>query len=276
MGGQERNFKYLQWLLLPLARFCLRKGYAIQHFVRVAKVVFAQAAEEELRRSGEKVNVSRISALSGLTRDEVARITRSAQPLPQGPVTLLGRVLAQWEQDSEFTTGRGQPRQLTFAGDDSEFHRLVSRVSKHLNPGTVLFELERIGVVEKRGSRVRRARQLLGRSENPEDAYRLLAAELDSLIQCVDENVWHPRELSNLHVRTEYDNIYLSSLPEIRRWLIDEGKAFHRKVRDYLSSFDRDVSSEQRGDPAGGRVVVSVFSVADGAEDAQQDASDAA
>lgn len=243
----------------------MRKGYAIQHFSRVAKIVFVQAAREELERNGSKINASRVSALSGVTRDEVNRIDKENEPLPSGPITLLGRVLARWEQDEDFQTSRGQPKQLTVGGDESEFYQLVSRVSKHLNPGTVLFELERSGVVERRGRRVKRARQLVS-SERPEDAYRLLAKEVQTLITCVEQNVTQEPEQTNLHVRTEYDNIFVNDLPQIRRWLIDEGKAFHRRLRNFLAKHDRDVSPKKNQDAAGGRVVVSVFSTVEAPE----------
>ncbi|MCB0345593.1 MAG: hypothetical protein KDD66_10770, partial [Bdellovibrionales bacterium] len=265
MAETQNNLKYLQWLLLPLARFCLRKGYAIQHFNRVAKIVFVQAAREELERNGLKINASRISALSGVTRDEANRIEGESEPLPSGPITLLGRVLAHWEQDEEFQTARGQPKQLTLGGEESEFYRLVSKVSKHLNPGTVLFELERSGAVERRGKRVRRARQLVG-NQKPEEAYRLLAAEVQTLITCVEQNVTQEQAQNNLHVRTEYDNVFVSDLPQIRKWLIDEGKTFHRKLRNFLAKYDRDISPKERDETAGGRVVVSVFSTVEGAD----------
>ena len=69
---------------------------------------------------------------------------------------MISRVVAQWENDRRFLTQAGKPRVLSCDEDDSEFSELVRLVSKDLHPGTVLFELERSGIVErsKRGVRL--------------------------------------------------------------------------------------------------------------------------
>jgi hypothetical protein len=65
----------------------------------------------------------------------------------------------------------------------------------------------------------------------------------------------------NLHIHTEYDNVPTKDLPKIRAWLLDQGKAFHRRAREYLSRFDRDVSrTSSESDSGSGRVIVTAFS----------------
>ena len=59
--------------------------------------------------------------------------------------------------------------------------------------------------------------------------------------------------------RTEYDNISISDFPEIRKWLIKEGAAFHNKARGYLSQFDLDINPKPDHE-GGARVTVGTFS----------------
>ncbi len=57
------------------------------------------------------------------------------------------------------------------------------------------------------------------------------------------------------------DNIFYRDLPRIRRWLVDEGKLFHQKVRNYLAQFDKDISVEQGDMRSGARVTVTAVSL---------------
>ena len=69
------RFDILLQLLKPVALFCMRRShFSFQDFVEIAKVAFIRAAEEELGQSTQKVNVSRISVLTGIYREEVTRI----------------------------------------------------------------------------------------------------------------------------------------------------------------------------------------------------------
>ena len=112
-------------------------------------------------------------------------------------------------------------------------------ISQHLKPGTVLFELKRLGIVEVTSRGVKRKMQLPGTIQNPEDGFELLSQDLDTLITAVTENIVHgDSKISNLHIRTEYDNIYVKDLEKAKWWLIEERKS--------LSSKSQKVSFEDR------------------------------
>lgn len=260
-SSRALEFEALQYLLRPIVRFCVRRSHSIQDFLEAAKAAFVHVAAEELERCEEKVNVSRISVLTGLYRKDVTRIYKDQEVGHAEPQSVLGRVIGQWRHDKSFTNKTGSPRVLTYKGENSEFRRLVQTVSKNINPGTVLFELERMGSVERTPNGVKLVRQMPGFGSDPRKGFELLSQDIQTLVDAVHDNLIAKSRPSNLHIRTEYDNISRKALPEIRRWLIDEGKIFHRRAREYLAKFDKDVNPElDETVPGGGKVVVNAFS----------------
>ena len=259
----QRNleFQAIQFLLRPIVRFCLRRAHSIQDFMEAAKIVFIDIAADELTRADERVNVSRLSVLTGLYRKDVTRIYKEQQTGHSEPQSILGRVIGHWRHNKRFTNKSGQPKVLSLKGEKSEFRLLVQTISKNINPGTVLFELERMGSVERTPNGVKLVRQMPGFGRNPQKGFELLSKDIQTLVDAVQENLLSKVRPSNLHIRTEYDNIATEHLPEIRRWLIDEGKVFHRKAREYISKFDKDINPELGdGSQGGGKVVVNAFS----------------
>jgi hypothetical protein len=250
----------LKPLLLPIVRAWLRHGNALQDLIDAAKELFITAAEEELRRGSEKINTSRLSVLTGMRRSEVQRVLKARHGTQTQSRNLLARIVGQWRHDNRFASSPNTPRSLTYSGNNSEFKALCQNVSKHLKPGTVIFELERQGLAERKDGKVFLLKQVYGVQLEPEKAYQFVGGDIEYLLQAIQENLFLVRPNGNLHIRTEYDNIYQSDIPAIRRWLIDEGKLFHRKAREFLAQFDKDVKPG-RADPAGAKVVVEAFSI---------------
>lgn len=131
---------------------------------------------------------------------------------------------------------------LSFKGENNEFQQLVHSVSRHLTPGTVLFELERMQLVERtpRGLRMKESIDFVG--DNPEKGFELLSNDINSLISAVEENVFDRQKVSNVHYRAFFDNIYDKDLPLVRRWLARESKRFAKRVQDFLAKHDRDLN----------------------------------
>jgi len=254
----------LRALILPLARFCLRNSLSIQDFYTQTKLAFLQAGEEEMVRAGKKVNVSRLSVLTGMYRGEIQKIYRDKEIPDQEPANVLGRVLGQWSHNKKFCGKNGQPRVLSYRGDNNEFKALCSKVSKTINPGTVLFELERRGLAKRTPRGLKHTRRMINLRDDPKKVYSHLGHELDGYLRAVEENIRPDNKIDNLHIHTEYDNVFLRDVPKIKNWLVQQGRFFHRKVRKFLSRYDRDFSPERAGssDLAGATIQVGTFSLA--------------
>ncbi|RIL03955.1 MAG: hypothetical protein DCC75_12725 [Proteobacteria bacterium] len=263
-GGSERlkTLDILRLLLIPLVRFCLRKACSAQDFMHVTKLAFIQVAEEEITRTGKKVNVSRVSVVTGLHRGDLKKLYGQKLSPTQDPVSLVARVVGQWRYDKRFCHSPGKPRLLSFKGENSEFRALCAAVSTNLNAGTILFELERLGLAERTPRGLKHLVFIPSSQHDPVKAYGAAAEELDVYLQAIRENLEGNPDISNLHLFTSYDNILVCKIPEIRRWFVEKGKLLHREAREFLSKFDKDINPGEEADKeaGGGKVALGTFS----------------
>ncbi len=229
----------LKVLLRPAVGFAFRHSLHIQDIVECAKVEFIALAEREAEQEARKVNVSRLSAVTGLHRRDVIRLFRESREKIE-PRSVISRVMGQWQHNRRYTTQSGKPRVLTVEGRESEFSKLVGSISNDLHPGTVLSELERIGAVRQTKLGVQLVAEVYIPKDDLKQGLSILAADVGDLSGAVLENVIDAPKLPNLHARTEYDNVDPSAVPAIKKWLLKEGSAFHRRAREFIAKFDRD------------------------------------
>ena len=250
----------LRGLLRPIVRLCLRYSVNVQEVVEDLKRVFVEEGVRELEESGSKVSDSRVSVFTGVHRGEVKRLRVEEPDQDSETNSVLTKVVGQWLEDPHFLNKGGKPRVLTYDGPESEFADLVRSVNTCYGAGTVLLELLRIGTVVKTKNGLKLRRKMLGLADDAESAYLLLSKDFATLTQTVQNNIDRVYEHSSLHIRTEYDNVLVKEVPKIRKWVLDEGKKFHQRVRDYVSKRDRDVNLRLSSDePAGAKIVVTAF-----------------
>ena len=256
-------------LLRPIVCFGIRHSVKVQDAIELVKVLYLDVASEELQRHHQEPNVSRLSALTGLHRRDVVRIFRLGATKEQG-LGVTFRVIGRWQSDRRFTTKGGKPRVLTVDGPNSDFRRLMDLIATDLKPGTVLFELERIGVIERVKGGVRLRVEAYEVDTDPVQGFQMLADDTNDLIMSAESNLLRTGELRQLHGKTVYDNIAVESLKEISEWLIREASRFHGRVRRHLARFDLDINSNplKKG---GGRVAFCTFArLAMGVSDTQK------
>jgi hypothetical protein len=137
-------------LLRPLVRILLRNGVSYGEYAEMTKIVFVEVAARDFPLENEKPTQARIAILTGLTRKEVSRISNLIEQ-KGGPSTAnlnrVGRVLAGWHQDPDFTGPYGLPLELGFEGKPYGFTDLVRRYSGGMPPRAMLEELQRVGAV---------------------------------------------------------------------------------------------------------------------------------
>ena len=235
--------KHLVPLLRPLVKLCLKHSLRIMDLVEALKVTLVAVATEELEELGEKPSSSRISVMTGITRREIARIEEQEVFLEDG-ASLVARVLGEWQGDKHYLDSKGKPRPLSIKRADNEFSELVSYVSNDVSPAAVLFELERLELVKKKGDEVV---LLKGENVNTKDEIRslnLLMRSVETLAQSTTENLYERNQIRNLNTRTEYDNIFEDAIPRLRKWLLREGAKFHERARKEFSKYDKDLSPD--------------------------------
>lgn len=233
----------LRWMLTPVIRFCLRRSLKVRDVIEMTKVLFIDVARREMKASAQEVNVSRLSVVTGLHRRDVMRIFEE-ENVKEEPQSLVMRITGQWQYDKRFNRSAGKPRPLTYEGVESEFKSLVRSVSKDLKAVTVLFELERLGMIEKNGDKVMLTQPGYKTTGDFSNTFRVVGKDLDDLFEAAEENALNANEIPNLHIRTTYDKVVASAEPEVREWLLSEGSKFHERAREYLSKFDADINSQ--------------------------------
>jgi hypothetical protein len=132
----------------------LRNGFGAGELVSAAKQASVRAALIEVIPLGSRVNVSRLSVATGLTRKEIASLLgrkMKAKSVLSKPTLeqRAWRVLRGWYIDPKYRESSGRLTTLPFVGKQRTFSTLVKRYGGDVTPLSVLKELERIRVVTK-------------------------------------------------------------------------------------------------------------------------------
>lgn len=137
-------------LLAPMAQLCLAKGLTIQSVEERLRHAFVQAAiGEHGHLAASRLN-SRISASTGLTRREVARL--QCQASNPGPAHRRPRrssateLFTRWTCEPGLQGADGEPLPLPRLGPPPSFERLAQSVTQDIHPRSLLDELCRLGL----------------------------------------------------------------------------------------------------------------------------------
>lgn len=177
-------------LLKALVRVLLRYGVSAQEFTHLARRAFVEVAAADFGLRGRATSKSRISALTGLSRKEVAQLldeggaARAERAAPNRAI----RVVSAWLRNPAYQVA-GDPAPLPLAGNDPSFEALVLRYSGDVPVRALLHELERTGIVEVREGTV----HLLRRGFIPQGddlaLLPLIGEEPAALLQTIDHNL---------------------------------------------------------------------------------------
>ena len=258
------NDMIINWLrstLRAVLRICLRNSIKLHDVVEAVKIVYVEVAREELKTQGEKESASRLAAMTGVHRQDIARFSKTDNEFKPRDNT-LARIVVQWQHDQRFLTKAGKPRVLEAEGRDSEFAELVESVNGgNLSAYAVLFELERMGAIKKSGSRVKLVWRDFAPKPDSEQGLQLLAEDTNELISAVEENIFSETKAKNLHLKTKFTCISEQALPEVRAWLIKQGSLFHKQIEKYLSKYDADLNPSLNPDECKATVSYGSFSL---------------
>lgn len=136
----------LSRLLAPLARLCLAKGVTFAATEELLKQTFVQEADALQPGAPEHGKVSRISTVTGISRREVTRLTRSGSLVKQAKHPLAAEVFARWTTDPKLKGQDGEPRALKRQGPAPSFETLAQSITRDVHPRSMLDELVRLGI----------------------------------------------------------------------------------------------------------------------------------
>ena len=135
-------------LMYPLVRFLLRNGVAYGTFSELVRKVYVDVAFSDFAPEGKRQTVSRVSALTGLTRKEVKRLLELETPDDAAGRQRFNRgvrVISGWVNDRRFQDTDGNPAKLPLEGRRKSFALLVKEYSGDIPTRAMLAMLEEAG-----------------------------------------------------------------------------------------------------------------------------------
>lgn len=143
-ADQQAVLDALDGLLGPLAQLCIAKGIRIRAVEDRLRGAFVKAARDAHPAQTSTRLTSRISATTGLTRREVARLEGqpNANREPQrSPITEL---FTHWLSDPALRDADNKPLTLPRQGRAPSFESLAQSATQDVHPRTLLDELCRL------------------------------------------------------------------------------------------------------------------------------------
>lgn len=145
-------------LLQSLARLFLRFDRGYREYAELSKAAFVSVAATDYGVHGRPTNVSRIAAMTGLTRKEISRI-RNRIDNDEAAITERGtplqEVIRAWRSRDEFLNSEGIPETLPLDGGRGSFKSLIKQFAGDIPEGAMRKELQRTGAAELVGDSVR-------------------------------------------------------------------------------------------------------------------------
>lgn len=242
--GRVMNSRFLTALLVPIARWGVRRSVPLQDGLNPVKISFLIAAEEELPKKDIAVSDARLSAMTGVPRKDIKRGSEFNEPtLGQHP---LARVLSLWQNDPRVYNKRGLSKILSLGAVDSVFSQLVPSVASDTNPYSIVSKLERTNSIKKtpKGFKFLRKDLIV-----LEQATSILSDQIADSADYIEENTTEQHtgaksKPKNLQLKPVYDAIPKIYAKKINAWLMHEGSLLHQKVRNFLSAFDVNTSPQ--------------------------------
>ncbi len=244
-------------MLKPIALFCITRGVRFQDFIEIAKKAFVENARNKLNQENNLISVSKLSVMTGIQRPEVNRILENPDTIKSKD--FIVKIIGQWSEDKKFLY-KNKPKKLSTEGTLSEFAALVHMISKDLNPHTVRFELERLGLVETKNGLAKLINPVYITNGDPKNTLRLGSYDIEDLLVSLQENAFSSNDVPNLQARTEYDNIPDEEIDSVRLWFLDAGARLHEEARKFLSKLDRDTNRTNKKGTGKNRVVIGTYS----------------
>jgi hypothetical protein len=229
-------------LLRPLVRTLLRHGVSYSEFAETSKSVFVEVAEADFLRNAQLPdNPTQLSLLTGISRTEVEQVreelARGSKPSTAN-LNRIGRILAGWHQDPDFTGPYGLPLELSRYGSGNTLEELVRRYGGGVSTAASLAELQQVGVVaEGKSGRVRvLTRSYIPNQEDPA-SFQFFGVALRDLAETLDINLNSDSDAGYFERRVWTPaGVLMTDLPEFDALVHQRGQQFLETLDNYLTA----------------------------------------
>lgn len=143
-ADQQAVLDALDHVYVPLAQLCIAKGIRIRAVEERLRTAFVAAAREAQPAQSATRLTSRISAATGLTRREVARLESQPDRTDEPRRSPITELFTRWLSDPALRGPDNKPLMLARQGPAPSFETLAQSVTRDVHPRTLLDELCRL------------------------------------------------------------------------------------------------------------------------------------
>ena len=262
---RPRLLEALGRVLEPVVLLLLKSGITWKEFSNLAKEKFVTVATEAFGKRGRPTNVSRVAILTGLNRNDVARL-RTPRERPgneQGFMSKPTQLLHAWYHDPRYLDPSGKPRDLEIEGADGSFAELVRQYAPGIPVVAMIKELRAAGALgDAEGKRLRALKRSYIPHELNENLVRLWGSVLQDHGTTFEHNLYRdeadPPRFERRAISLRVDP---KSLPQFREVLEREGQAFLERMDDWINAHQVNSSTDEQG--IGIRLGVGVYHIQD-------------
>ncbi len=238
-------------ILRPLVRILLRNGVAYGSFAELAKKVYVDVAFDEFAPEAKKQSISRVSALTGLTRKEAKRLhelEHTDQHNTEQRYNRAVRVISGWVNDPEFHDASGQTAELPVEGADASFAALVRKYSGDVPTQSMLAVLAMASAVEKTETGVRLVQRAYVPGKDPADKLNILGTDTAELVSTIDHNIVSDERDLRFQRKVSNHNVRADALAEFKAMSSEKAQSLLEDLDAWLSAHERH-SQDQDSDP---------------------------
>lgn len=142
----------LSKILEPLIGVALDSDLGVTEFTAIIRAAVVRGIAVRQQTVAGRINISGISASTGIPRAAISRILGSGEQRPENGQdrgrTPIARILSAWNSDPRFGSPNGSPAHLRIYGRGSSFDALAKAHGRGIPTRALLDELAQVGAIE--------------------------------------------------------------------------------------------------------------------------------
>lgn len=239
---RKEAYEALARIFNQLATFAIIGGLSITQLERILRISAVRSISLSQQDGSHGSNISRISALTGLSRAAVSCILKSKMEpglTIQRKEQYTNRVLGAWHQDPKFIDQDGSPRALPIFGRGITFEALCRKHGGGIPVRAILDELRRVSAVELIQNQRVRAKSLVAVSQGiNKDTVRAFGIRAEDFLRSLLHNI----QVGSNHrfvASVESVDVPSSKLIFLRREIEKRGSALVSEVEESILAASR-------------------------------------
>ncbi|WP_278493970.1 DUF6502 family protein [Acinetobacter gyllenbergii] len=205
-------------MMQQIARWLIHSGVGYTDFVAALKPIFYEQALVELERIKQNKTDSAVSLLSGLHRKDVSafrqQANQTATETPNFAISVPARVIARW-------IALDLPHQIPVSGEENSFEALVKHISTEKHPRSILFELQRLGVVVQIDQEVVLQQHSFTPDNQMQESKALFSANLSDHLAAGIDNFISEKPFTHLEQAVHAEKLTAQSVEALRQLSIE-------------------------------------------------------